>query len=65
MSNLTWKLLLTRCQQGLFIDEVTSFNDAIRLYNIHTAIGKYNAIQLHDLLRPVVVIKLVDTGVGI
>jgi len=26
--------------------------------------GKYNTIQLRDLLQPVVVIKSVDTGIG-
>jgi ATP-dependent DNA helicase PIF1 len=29
------------------------------------AVGKHNAIRLRDLLRPVVVIKSVDTGVGV
>jgi ATP-dependent exoDNAse (exonuclease V) alpha subunit len=65
VSDSTWKLLLTRCQQSLSIDEVASFNDAIRLYNTRAAVGKYNAIRLRDLLRPVVVIKSVDTGVGV
>jgi hypothetical protein len=65
VSDSTSKLLLTRCQQSLSIDEVASFNDAIRLYNTRAAVGKYNAIRLRDLLRPVVVIKSVDTGVGV
>jgi ATP-dependent DNA helicase PIF1 len=65
VSDSTWKLLLTRCQQSLSIDEVASFNDAIRLYNTRTAMGKYNAIRLRDILWPVVVIKSVDTGVGV
>jgi ATP-dependent DNA helicase PIF1 len=65
VSDSTWKLLLTRCQQSLSIDEVASFNDAIRLYNIRATVGKYNAIWLRDLLRPVVVIESVDTGVGV
>jgi ATP-dependent DNA helicase PIF1 len=65
VSDSTWKLLLTRCQQSLSIDEVASFNDAIWLYNTRAAVGKYNAIRLRDLLRPVVVIKSVDTGVGV
>jgi ATP-dependent DNA helicase PIF1 len=65
VSDSTWNLLLTRCQQSLSIDEVASFNDAIWLYNTRAAVGKYNAIRLRDLLRPVVVIKSVDTGVGV
>jgi hypothetical protein len=65
VSDSTWKLLLTRCQQSLSIDEVASFNDAIQLYNTRAAVGKYNAIRLCNLLRPVVVIKSVDTGVGV
>jgi hypothetical protein len=65
VSDSTWKLLLTRCQQSLSIDKVASFNDAIRFYNTCAAVGKYNAIRLRDLLRPVVVIKSVDTGVGV
>ena len=65
ISDLTWKLLLTRYQQSLSINEVISFNNAIRLYNIYAAIGKYNIIWLYNLLRPVVVIKSVDTGIGI
>jgi len=44
---------------------VINFNDIIWLYNIRAAIGKYNTIQLRDLLRPVSVIKLVDTGIGV
>ena len=64
VSNLTWKHLLTKCQQGLSINEVVSFNNAIQLYNTHAAVGKYNAIWLCNFLQPVVVIKSVNTSVG-
>jgi len=65
ISNLTWKLLLTRCKQGLSANKVTGFNNAIRLYGTRAAIGKYNTTQLRDLLQPVVAIKSVDTSVGV
>ena len=42
VSDSTWKLLLTRCKQGLSTGEVAGFDNAIRLYGIYTAIGKYN-----------------------
>jgi len=64
VSNLTWKLLLTRCKQDLSTNEVTGFNNAIRLYSIRAAIGKYNTIRLRNLLQLVVAIKSVNTGVG-
>ena len=65
VSDLTWKLLLTRYKQGLSTDEVAGFNNAIRLYGTRAAVGKYNTTQLRDLLQPVVAIKSVDTGVGV
>ena len=65
VSDLTQKLLLTKCQQSLSVDEVVSFNNVIWLYNTRAAVGKYNAIRLRDFLWPVVVIKSVDTSVGI
>jgi ATP-dependent DNA helicase PIF1 len=65
VSDSTWKLLLTRCKQGLSTDEVAGFDNAIRLYGTRAAVGKYNAIRLRDLLQPVVAIKSVDTGVGV
>ena len=40
------------------------FNNAIRLYSIRATIGKYNTIQLRDLLQLVVAIKLVNTSIG-
>ena len=64
VSNLTWKLFLTRCKQGLSINKVIGFNNAIWLYGICAAVGKYNTIWLYNLLQLVVAIKLVDTGVG-
>ena len=64
VSDLTWKLLLTKCKQGLSTNKVTGFNNAIRLYSTRAAVGKYNIIWLRDFLQPMVVIKLVDTGVG-
>ena len=50
ISDSTWKLLLTRCKQGLSTDEVTGFNNIIRLYGTCATIGKYNTIWLHDFL---------------
>ena len=64
ISNLTQKLLLTRYKQGLSTNKVTGFNNVIRLYSIRAAIGKYNTIQLRDLLQLVVAIKLVNTSIG-
>ena len=61
ISNLTQKLLLTRYKQGLSTDKVAGFNNVIRLYSIRATIGKYNTIQLRDLLQLVVAIKLVNT----
>jgi len=65
ISDLTWKLLLTRCKQGLSADKVAGFNDAIQLYGTRAAVGKYNTTQLRDLLQPVVAIKSVNTGIGV
>jgi hypothetical protein len=41
------------------------FNNAIQLYGIRAAIGKYNTTRLRDLLQLVVAIKLVDTSIGV
>jgi hypothetical protein len=65
VSNLTWKLLLTRYKQGLSANKVTGFNNAIRLYSIRATIGKYNTTRLCDLLQLVVAIKLDNTSVGV
>ena len=65
ISNLTWKLLLTRCKQGLSTNEVAGFNNAIQLYSTRAAVGKYNTTWLCDLLQLVMAIKSVDTGIGI
>ena len=64
VSNLTQRLLLTRCKQGLPTNKVTGFDNTIWLYSIRAAIGKYNTTWLRDLLQPVVAIKLVNTGIG-
>ena len=64
VSDLIWKLLLTKCQQSLSINKVASFNDTIWLYNTYTAVGKYNAVWLCNFLWLVVVIKSVNTSVG-
>jgi len=42
VSELTWKLLLTRCKQGLSTNKVTGFDDAIWLYGTRATVGKYN-----------------------
>jgi len=65
VSESTWKLLLTRCKQGLSTNKVAGFDDAIWLYSTRAAVGKYNTTQLRDLLQPVVAIKSVNTSVGI
>ena len=64
VSNLTWKLLLTRCKQGLSIDKVVGFDDTIWLYGTCAVVGKYNTIWLCNLLQPVMAIKSVDTNIG-
>ena len=65
ISDLTQKLLLTRCKQGLSTNKVAGFDDVIRLYGTRAAIGKYNTTQLRNLLQLVVAIKLVNTSIGI
>ena len=65
VSNLMWRLLLTKYKQGLSTNEVAGFNNAIRLYGTRAAVSKYNTTWLCDLLQLVVAIKLVDTGVGV
>ena len=65
ISKSTQKLLLTRYKQGLSTDKVAGFNNAIRLYSIRAAIGKYNTTRLRNLLQLVVAIKLVNTSIGI
>ena len=65
ISKSTQKLLLTRYKQGLSTNKVAGFDDAIRLYSIRAAIGKYNTTRLRNLLQPVVAIKLVNTSIGI
>ena len=65
ISNLTQKLLLTKYKQGLFTNKVAGFNNIIQLYSTHTAINKYNTIQLYNLLQLVIAIKLVNTNIGI
>ena len=64
ISDLTWKLLLTRYKQGLSTNKVADFNNAIWLYSTRATVGKYNTIWLCDLLQLVVAIKLVNIGVG-
>jgi len=44
ISDSTWKLLLTRYKQGLSTNKVAGFDNAIRLYSIRAAVGKYNTI---------------------
>ena len=65
VSDLTQKLLLTRYKQGLSTNEVTGFNNTIWLYSTRATIDKYNINWLYNFLQPVVVIKLVNTSVGI
>ena len=65
ISDLTQKLLLTKCKQGLSTNEVAGFNNVIQLYSTRTAVSKYNTTQLCNLLQLVVAIKLVNTGVGV
>ena len=65
ISDLTQKFLLTRYKQGLFTNKIAGFNNVIQLYSIRTTVGKYNTIQLHDLLQLVMAIKSVDISVGI
>ena len=65
ISNLTQKLLLTKYKQGLSINKVMGFNNAIQLYSTRATIGKYNTTQLYNLLQLVVAIKSVNTGIGI
>ena len=64
VNDLTQKFLLTRCKQGLFVNKITGFDNAIWLYGTHAAVSKYNIIWLCDLLQPIVAIKSIDIGVG-
>ena len=65
VSDLTQRLLLTRYKQNLTTNKVIKFNNVIRLYSIRAAVGKYNSNQLRDLLRPVLAIKLIDSGASL
>ena len=64
ISNSTQKLLLTRYKQGLSTNKVIGFNNVIWLYSTRATIGKYNTIQLYNLLQLVVAIKLANTSIG-
>ena len=65
ISNLTWKLLLTKYKQGLSTDKIAGFNDTIQLYSTYAAVSKYNTIWLCGLLQSVMAIKSVNTGVDV
>ena len=65
VSDLTQRLLLTRYKQNLTTNKVIKFNDTIRLYSIRATVGKYNSNRLQDLLRPVLAIKLINSGAGL
>ena len=65
ISDLTWKLLLTKYKQGLSTNKIAGFNNVIQLYSTRTTVGKYNTTQLRDLLQLVIAIKSVNTGVDI
>ena len=65
VSDLTQKLFLTKCKQGLFTNEVAGFNNVIQLYSTRVAVGKYNTTWLRDFLQPVVAIKLVNTSIDV
>ena len=60
----TWRLLLTRCKQNFPANKIASFDNAIQLYGIRAAIGKYNHNRIKDLQQPILPIHAINTGIG-
>jgi hypothetical protein len=64
VSQQTWQLLNTRVQSQLTLDEVESFDDALRLYFRKEEVRKYNHQRLRDCKQPILKIKSTHTGSG-
>jgi hypothetical protein len=48
VSQQSWQLLSTRVQNQLTLDEIESFDDALRLYFRREEVRIYNYRRLHD-----------------
>jgi hypothetical protein len=60
----SWQLLNSRVQNELTLDEVESFNDALRLYFCREDVRMYNHRRLRDCKQPILKIKSTHTGQG-
>ena len=64
VSQQSWQLLSTRVQNQLTLDEVDSFDDALRLYFRREEVRIYNHRRLRDCKQPILKIKSTHTGRG-
>jgi ATP-dependent DNA helicase PIF1 len=64
VSQQSWQLLSTRVQNQLTLDEIESFDDALRLYFRREEVRIYNHRRLRDCKQPVLKIKSTHTGRG-
>jgi len=64
VSQQSWQLLNTRVQNQLTLDEVESFDDALRLYFRREEVRIYNHRRLRDCKQPILKIKSTHTGRG-
>jgi ATP-dependent DNA helicase PIF1 len=64
VSQQSWQLLSTRVQNQLTLDEIESFDDALRLYFRREEVRIYNHRRLRDCKQPILKIKSTHTGRG-
>jgi hypothetical protein len=64
VSQQSWQLLSTRVQNQLTLDEIESFDDALRLYFCREEVRIYNHWRLRDCKQPILKIKSTHTGQG-
>ena len=64
VSQQSWQLLNSRVQNQLTLDEVESFDDALRLYFRREEVRIYNHRRLRDCKQPILKIKSTHTGRG-
>ncbi|KAK1958702.1 hypothetical protein LY78DRAFT_685913 [Colletotrichum sublineola] len=59
-----WRMLVSRIQSSLPLDEVKKLNDAPRIYGTNAEVREFNTTHLERLDAPVVNCKAIDTGPG-
>jgi len=64
VSQQSWQLLSTRVQNQLTLNEIESFDDALRLYFRREEVRIYNHRRLRDCKQPILKIKSTHTGRG-